>query len=219
LLGAAMIGREKHWTEVVIPEHHDEETGDLIPEHRMMVQRWVAWMHAWMHPSVLQRRKDIASRLLDLKKAGRVSLVRYAGQDAEQMAACFARVNKAGLLYQIGFDPAAIGALIDSLLQAGVEAEKMVKVNQGYKLAGSIKTVERKLWEGVLVHDNNLLGRWVVSNARVVVRGNGIYVTKQVSGTAKIDPLIALFNAADIMQLNPEAQNDTFDASKMVIAG
>lgn len=219
LLGAAMIGREKKWTEVVIPEHHDQATGELIPEQRIVVQRWVAWMHAWMHPSVLARRMDIAAKLHDLKKVGMVSLVTRAGEDAEQMAACFARVDKAGLLFQIGFDPSAIGALLDALLQAGVDAEKMVKVNQGYKLAGSIKTVERKLWEGVLVHDGNALGNWVVGNAKVVVRGNGVYVTKQVSGTAKIDPLIALFNAADIMQLNPEAQDDEFSVEKMVIAG
>lgn len=70
-----------------------------------------------------------------------------------------------------------------------------------------------------MVHDGNALGNWCAGNAKVVVRGNGVYVTKQVSGTAKIDPLIALFNAADIMQLNPEAQDDTFDVSKMVIAG
>lgn len=219
LLGAAMIGREKNWTWVVVPEHEDEETGELIPEERVLVQRWVAWMRAWAHPEVLKRRQDIASKLKDLKAAGLLSVVTRAGQDSEQMAACFRRVDKAGLLFQIGFDPAAIGALIDALLQAGVEAEKMVKVNQGYKLAGSIKTVERKLWEGVLVHDGNALGNWCVSNAKVVVRGNGVYVTKQVSGTAKIDPLIALFNAADIMQLNPEAQDDSFGVDKMVIAG
>lgn len=219
LLGAAMIGREKHLTEVFIPPHYDDETGELIPEQRMKVQRWVAWMHAWAHPTVLKRRQDIASKLHDLRREGLVTIVSYAGEDCDKMASCFARVDRAGLLFQIGFDPSCIGAMIDALLQAGVDAEKMVKVNQGYKLAGSIKTVERKLWEGVLVHDNNALGRWCAGNAKVVVRGNGVYVTKQVSGTAKIDPLIALFNAADIMQLNPEAQSDNFDVSQMVIAG
>ena len=219
LLGVAMIGREKKWTEVVIPEHYDDATGELIPEERVMVQRWVCWMHAWAHRSVLLRRKDIESKLRDMEKSGQVSIVSRPGQDCEQVAACFSRIERAGLLFQIGFDPAAIGALGDSLLQAGVEADKMVKVNQGYKLAGSIKLIERKLWEGVLVHDGNALGNWCAGNAKVVVRGNGVYVTKQVSGTAKIDPLIALFNAADIMQLNPEAQDDTFDVSKMVIAG
>lgn len=219
LLGVAMIGREKQWTPVVVAEHYDEATGELVPEESRMVQRWVAWMHGWMHQSVLDRRQEIAPKLQDLRKAGMVSLVTRPGQDCEQMAACFSRVDKAGLLFQIGFDPAAIGALIDALLQAEVDPEKIVKVNQGYKLAGSIKTAERKLWEGVLVHDGNALGNWCAGNARVVVRGNGTYITKQVSGTAKIDPLLALFNAVDIMQLNPESQDDTFDVSKMVIAG
>lgn len=219
LLGAAMIGREKFLTLVTIPEHEDEETGEIVPEQSVMVQRWVMWMKAWAHPEVLRRRQDIASKLIELKKLGLLTVVTRAGQDSEQMAACFRRVDKAGLLYQIGFDPNAIGALMDALLQAGVEADKMVKVNQGSRLAGSIKTIERKLWERVAVHDGNELGNWVVGNAKVVIRGNGTYVTKQVSGTAKIDPLIALFNAADIMQLNPEAQNDSFSVDKMVIAG
>lgn len=219
LLGAAMIGREKFFTTVVIPEHYDEATGELIPEETMDVKRWVCWMHAWAHPTVFTRRQDIASKLNDLKKAGLLTLVTRAGQDSEQMAACFSRVEKAGLLYQIGFDPNAIGALMDALLQAKVEQDKMVKVNQGYKLAGSIKTLERKLWERVAVHDGNELGNWVVGNAKVVVRGNGTYVTKQVSGTAKIDPLIALFNCVDIMQYNPEPMNDAFSVEKMVIAG
>ena len=69
------------------------------------------------------------------------------------------------------------------------------------------------------VHDGNALGNYCAGNAKVVVRGNGVYITKQVSGTAKIDPLIAVFNAAELMALNPEAQNDTFDASKMVMMG
>jgi phage terminase large subunit-like protein len=219
LLGAAAIGRERDWTDVNIPAHIDETTGEEIPEQTHTVQRWVCWMHAWAHKSVLDRRKDIESKLRDLMKDGLVTLVSYAGQDAEQMANCFSRIDKAGLLFQIGFDPACIGGLLDALLQAEIEPEKMVKVNQGYRLAGSIKTAERKLWEGVMVHDGNALGNWCVGNAKVVVRGNGVYITKQVSGTAKIDPLIALFNAVDIMQLNPEAQSDTFDASKMVIAG
>jgi phage terminase large subunit-like protein len=185
----------------------------------MPVKRWVVWMHAWYHQSVLDRRKDIESKLQELSGLRLATLTHVPGQDADQMAAAFARVENAGLLYQIGFDPNAIGGLLDALLQAGVEPEKMVKVNQGYKLAGSIRTAERKLWEGVLVHDGNELGNWVVGNAKVVTKGNGLYITKQVSGSAKIDPLIAMLNCVDIMQLNPEAMNDDFDVSKMVIAG
>jgi len=40
-----------------------------------------------------------------------------------------------------------------------------------------------------LVHGGQRLMAWAVSNARVEPKGNAIVITKQASGTAKIDPL------------------------------
>jgi phage terminase large subunit-like protein len=48
---------------------------------------------------------------------------------------------------------------------------------------------------------------WCVSNARVEQRANSIIITKQASGTGKIDPLMAMFNAITLMSLNPAASN------------
>jgi phage terminase large subunit-like protein len=44
---------------------------------------------------------------------------------------------------------------------------------------------------------------WCVGNARVEPKGNAILITKQASGTGKIDPLMATFNAVALMALNP----------------
>jgi phage terminase large subunit-like protein len=44
---------------------------------------------------------------------------------------------------------------------------------------------------------------WAVANARVEPKGNAITITKQASGTAKIDPLMAAFNAIAWMSAHP----------------
>jgi phage terminase large subunit-like protein len=46
---------------------------------------------------------------------------------------------------------------------------------------------------------------WVVGNAKIEPLGNYVIVTKQISGRAKIDPFIALMQAAILMSWNPEA--------------
>ncbi|MFR0673157.1 terminase large subunit [Enterobacterales bacterium AW_CKDN230030176-1A_HGKHYDSX7] len=169
-------------------------------------RRWLTWTHAWAHPSVLERRKAEAPRIRDFAKDGHLTLVERIGDDIEEVAQLVAQVEQAGLLDKVGLDPAGVGAILDALEAAGIPREKIDGISQGWRLGGAIKTAERKLAEGTLLHGGQPMMAWCCGNAKVEPRGNSILITKQASGSAKIDPLMALFNAVTLMALNPEGQ-------------
>ena len=183
LLGLAFLGRERG-------------TGN-----------WLHWARAWAHPSVLERRKEIEPRLRDFERAGELVIVKQIGDDTAELAALIRQVYDAGLFPEkcgVGADQNGV-TFNDALVEAEIPEELVVGVSQGWKLGGIIKTVERKLAEGTFVHGDQALMAWAVGNARIELRANGILITKQASGTAKIDPLMATFDAAQLMVLNPEA--------------
>lgn len=172
---------------------------------------WLHWAHAWAHPSVLERRKSEAPRLLDLQATGDLTIVDKIGDDVDQFAAIVARINQAGLLDKVGLDPAGIGAVLDALADVGIEEEQIVGISQGWKLTGAIKTTERRLADGSMLHCGQPLMAWACGNAKGVPSANAFLITKQASGTAKIDPLMATFNAVSLMALNPEARGGLDD--------
>lgn len=173
-------------------------------------REWLAWCRAWAHPSVLERRKDIAAQLHDFSRAGDLVLVKRIGDDVDEVADIVEKIEAAGLLHQVGLDPAGIGAIQEAIAVRDVDQEKLVGVSQGWRLGGSIKTTERKLAEGGLIHADQPMMNWCCGNARVEPKGNAILITKQASGSAKIDPLMALFNAVSLMATNPPAATKKF---------
>ena len=172
--------------------------------------RWLVWAHAWAHRIVLERRKEVAPALLDFVADGDLTIVERPGDDVQAVADILCEVRDAGLLPEkagIGVDAAGIGDIVDELLkeERGFALEHIMGISQGWRLTGAIKTVERKVAGGELVHGGRRLMAWCVGNAKTVPMGNAIGITKQVSGSAKIDPLMALFDAASLMALNPTA--------------
>lgn len=186
LLGLYVIGRDKNTRE------------------------WIGWGHAWAHEIAVRRRKSEESRFNDFVKAGDLTIVKRVGQDTEEVAEYVSRINDAELLDKIGIDPSGVGQILDALVEAEIPEDSVVGVSQGWRLGGAIKTTERKLAEGVLIHGGQPLMAWCVGNARVEPKGNAILITKQASGKGKIDPLMALFNAVSLMALNPEAKKKDY---------
>lgn len=187
LLGLAIIGRDKETRE------------------------WMLWTHAWAHPSVLERRKAEAPRFHDFARDGDLTIVDHIGQDAQAVGRIVAQVYRSGLLDKVGVDPVGIAAFIDSIIAEDVPQDVIVAISQGYKLGGAIKAMERKLAEGGIVHGGQAMMAWCVGNAKVEPRGNSILITKQASGSAKIDPLMAAFNAVELMADNPAAKGGMND--------
>ena len=184
LLGLAVVGREKG------------------------TRKWLHWAHAWAHEIVLERRQELEPKLRDLEREGDLTIVGLPGQDVIELADYVQKINEAGLLpekHAIGVDPAGIGAVVDELTldERGIDMDQIIAVSQGWKLNGAIKTTERAVAGGDFVHGAQPLMAWAVGNAKVVPVGNAVTITKQAAGSAKIDPLMATFNAVTLMALNP----------------
>lgn len=209
LLGMSVVGRERQPRTVIEPAHVDA-AGNHVPARTVVRKRWLAWHHAWAHKIVLERRKEIAPRLQDFVKDGDLTLVDEPGKDVSQVADRVCQVRDAGLLPQknaIGVDTAGIGDVVDELTseERGIQLEQIIGISQGWRLNGAIKTCERKLAGKQMLHGGTALMAWSVSNAKAEDKGNAVAITKQASGKAKIDPLMATFDAVSLMALNPAA--------------
>lgn len=191
LLGLVLIGRERE------------------------TRRWLLWAHAWAHKIVLDRRKGEASTLLGFQRDGDLTVVNTPGQDVAEVADIIATVHASGLMPDklgIGVDTAGIGDIVDALTAPGMEitADHIIGISQGWRLNGAIKTAERKLAGHELIHGGRPMMAWAVGNAKVEARGNAITITKQISGSAKIDPVMAAFNAVSLIAMNPQARERKF---------
>lgn len=187
LLGLAVVGREI-------------DTG-----------KWLAWGRGWIHQIALERRKSEESKYRDFIKSGDLILVERVGQDVEEVVQIVEQIVVTGLLDKVGVDRLGLGAIYDALVgtedePGPVEADQVVGIPQGYQMNGAIKTAERHVAAKKLVHGGSALMAWCVGNAKTVMQGNAVTITKQASGVGKIDLLMALFDAVYLMALNPEAK-------------
>jgi len=178
---------------------------------------WLSWSHAWCHKGVLERRKSIASKLQDFQRDGLLTIVDDELDDISGIIEIIQDIKDRGLLASVAVDPAGLGEMIEALAEIEVtqEAGNLVGAPQGYAMMNAIKTAERKLANGTLRHAPSALMDWCVGNLKIEPTATAIRATKQNAGDAKIDPVMALFDAVTVMIRNPEAPS-VFDADSWI---
>jgi len=186
LFGLAVLGREKG------------------------TRHWLCWTKAWAHDDVLARRKDIAPALRDFAAEGDLVICSDPMAMIREAAELVVFVAETGLLPDacgIGLDPMGIAALVDELSFRGIEGDVLSAIRQGAALSPASWGIEVKLKNKTFLHSGSRMMNWCVGNAKTEVRGGAVLITKQTAGRAKIDPLVAVFNAVILMSRNPEARN------------
>jgi phage terminase large subunit-like protein len=173
-------------------------------------RKWMLWNHAWCHRSVLELRKDIAEKLRDLERDGDLTLVDdESTQDQEDVADIVEDIHDRRLLPTsagIGVDASGIDAVGDELDARGVGGQpRIATIGQGYQLNGAILGMELRLANKTLVHCGQPLMTWCVGNAKAELSGSAVVIKKAAAGRAKIDPLMASFNAFKLMARSPQA--------------
>src|SRR5690606_12371456 len=102
------------------------------------------------------------------------------------------------------------GEMIEALAEIGITQEggQLIGAPQGWAMMNAIKTAERKLANGTMKHSGSKLMAWCVGNLKIEPTATGVRATKQNAGDAKIDTVMALFDAVTVMARNPEVKRE-----------
>lgn len=186
----------------------DDLLGLAVIGREIGTRRWLIWCHAWAQPEVLTRRPKIASVLEDFAACGDLTICSFAAQGHMEVAARVAQIHETGLLPEengVGLDHGQVAPILDELAGLELEGPLLCGIRQGGGLRGPIWNMELKLKAKGIGHGGQPLMNWCVGNAKAERVGSMVVIEKVTAGDAKIDPVVAMFNAAELMGRNPIA--------------
>src|SRR6266550_2030084 len=130
LLGVAIVGRDK------------------------VTKKWLVWTHAFISPEGEERRKTNSTVYNNFIEDGDLTRVDQLPDDLTEVATIVKHVKDSGLLSCVGVDAIGIGGIVDAMNDIDIteDSDMLKSIRQGISLMGSIKTVERKLADGSLLH-------------------------------------------------------------------
>jgi phage terminase large subunit-like protein len=181
-------------------------------------KRWLSWAHALISDIGIDRRRANIQAYDQFERDGDLTKFDYRKADEggglpkniECVVELVSRIHDLGLLAQVGVDAAGIGAIVDALAEIGItqEADNLDAVRQGISLMGAIKTIEIKLADYSFRHGGSEMLKWCIGNLKVIPTRTAMMVARDEAGYGKVDPAMALFNAAHLMCLNPAQTTD-----------
>ncbi|MEE8658863.1 Aldehyde dehydrogenase (NADP(+)) [Acetobacteraceae bacterium EV16G] len=170
-----------------------------------LTDRWLHWQKSWVSREVLELRKEDAPRYVDFEMDGDLVLVDDRRDDIKGLCDVTMEIFQSGKLALVGLDPNGVADIVFELEKGGIPHAMIRGVAQSYaNLNGATKSLERKLADGSLIHGARPIMAWAVGNAKAELRGNNVVISKQMAGGKKIDPLMALIDAAACMADHPE---------------
>jgi phage terminase large subunit-like protein len=209
----------------------DDLLGLCIAGRERGTQRWLYWFRAWAWPEVLELRKSEESTLRGFAKDGDLILLgrtaarrwttstirrgrRRRTRTFARSSSCWRGSRKRavpGEERDRARSPRGRGAgrrARGGGVRRRASGGEAVAIGQGFRLSSAVWSMERKLKHRMLAHSGAPMMGWCVSNAKAEQRGNAVLITKQTAGRAKIDPLIAGFNATKLLEGNPVAKGN-----------
>ncbi len=226
LLGVAAIGREKvtkrwlGWAHALISDVGIERRRANIVEYDRFEAQGDLTKFKYIKPSAIDLVRQPDGSYADTE--GNVIPLAPIPRDAGRQFIfdLVKKVQSRGLLAQVGVDAAGIGAIVDDLSELGVtqDASTLDAVRQGIGLMGAIKTIEIKLADYSFCHGASEMLTWCVGNLKVIPTRTAMMVARDEAGFGKVDPAMALFNAAHLMALNPVAGRSIYEERGLRIA-